>query len=366
MEKVLILANSSKGVYRFRNELVLRLLKQYEVIISVPDEVCTEELRNEGCKVIFTPINRRGMNPIEDIKLFRFYCKLLKEIRPNIVLTYTIKPNIYGGYACKVNKVPCIVNITGLGSALENGKIMQKIVLCMYKVGLHKVKCVFFQNKYNMDFFDKHHITKAKKRLIPGSGVNLDAHTFEAYPSEEKGITFLALIRVMKEKGIEEFLAMAEVISEKYSNVSFAIAGDYEKETRDIYEPRMKILEEKGSLKYYGYIHNVHELMAKSHILVHPSYHEGLSNVLLEAAACGRPVLASDVPGCRETLVPDISGITFEARNTDSLIQAVEKILSRTSCERAEMGVQGRKYVEENFDRNIVVDAYLEEIQKII
>ena len=127
MKKILVLANSSKGVYGFRNEFILKMLEEYEVYVSVPDDVCTKELEEEGCNILQTPINRRGMNPVEDFKLLLCYRKLLKEIKPDVVLTYTIKPNIYGGFACRIGGVPYMATITGLGSAMEGDGVLQKL-----------------------------------------------------------------------------------------------------------------------------------------------------------------------------------------------------------------------------------------------
>ena len=147
MSKVLILANSSGGLYDFRNELVEKLLAEGQVTASLPDEVKTKELSEEGCKVVHTPINRRGVNPVEDIKLFFNYCRLVKQENPDIVLTYTIKPNIYGGFCCRVLKVPYIVTVTGLGSTFQKEGLLRKMIITMYRMGLKRAECVFFQNE---------------------------------------------------------------------------------------------------------------------------------------------------------------------------------------------------------------------------
>jgi len=367
MKKIVLLGNHYRVLYHFRKELLQRLLQEgYEVVVALPCTPEAENLRNLGCKVVDIPVSRRGTNPIKDFKLFLQYGKLIKKEKPDMVITFTIKPNLYGGLACILKKVPYMLNITGLGTALENEGILAKMLTAFYRTVSKKATCVFFQNMGNKQFLQEKGVALNNARMIAGSGINLTEHTYEVYPSEEKGITFLALIRVMKDKGIAEFLAAAKEIKAKYPQVNFSLAGEYEEETKALYEPQIEELKRDGVLKYYGYIHNIHEVITESHILVHPSYHEGLSNVLLEAAACGRPVLATDVYGCRETLISGVSGITFEARNTDSLVQAMETILSYSPEERAEMGIQGRKHVEAVFDRNIVVQTYLEEIEKTI
>lgn len=365
MGKILILANSSSGLYGFRNELVLDLLKANEVYASLPDDTNNKELTEEGCKVIKTEFNRRGMNPAKDIKLFLTYLGYLKSIKPDVVLLYTIKPNLYGGLACRLRRVPYISNITGLGTTLQKDTLLSKFLLAFYRISTKKATRVFFQNKSNFDFMQEKGVALKNAGLLPGSGVNLQENAYHPYPSEENGIQFLAVLRIMKDKGIEEFLTAAETIREKYPNCRFVLAGEYEEETKDKYKPWVERLVEKGVLQYLGYISNVKEVMAESHVIVHPSYHEGLSNVLLEAAACGRPVLASDVSGCRETLQNSITGDLFAPGSSDSLIAAIEKMLSYTEEKRKMMGKYGRKYVEDHYDRGIVVERYCNELKKI-
>lgn len=365
MAKILILANSSSGLFKFRNELVVELLKRNEVYASLPDENNNKELTEEGCKVIKTEFDRRGMNPAKDIKQFFTYLGYLKKIKPDAVLLYTIKPNLYGGLACRLLRVPYISNITGLGTTLQNDTLLSKFLLAFYRISTRKAKCVFFQNKSNLEFMQEKGVALKNAALLPGSGVNLTENAYQEYPSEEDGIQICAVLRIMKDKGIEEFLSAVERISEKYPRCRFVLAGEYEAETREKYRPWVERLVKKGILNHLGYIMNVKEVMGQSHIIVHPSYHEGLSNVLLEAAACGRPVLASSVPGCRETLQNGITGDLFEPRNADALTDAIEKMLSYTEEKRRMMGKYGRRYVEDHYDRRIVVERYCDELKKI-
>lgn len=363
--KILILSNYANGLYLFRKEVLLTFLeKGYEVAVSVPTDENCPKLKALGVKLIPTEFERRGNNPVHDLKLFLHYLQILKEEKPDHVLTYTIKPNLYGGLACRVKRIPYIVNITGLGTALEQPGILGKILLRFYRIAVKKASCVFFQNEGNRQFMLQRGIGTRKDRLLPGSGVNLEEHSFQDYPKEAKGIIFLAVLRIMREKGIEEYLEAARRIHEMYPNTQFYLVGEYEEESRSVYEPLIAQLSEQGVIKYFGHIDNVPEVMARSHVIVHPSYHEGLSNVLLEAAACGRPVLASNVPGCRETLQEGVSGLLFSAKDMESLVQAIKTMLSYTEGERRHMGLKGRKYVEQFFDRKEVIDAYLEEIQK--
>lgn len=365
--KILILTNYANGLYLFRKEVIMEFLEQgYETVVSLPPDEHCKKIEDLGCRVIPTELERRGINPLKDFKLFLNYCKILKKERPDVVLTYTIKPNLYGGLACRCKKVPYIMNITGLGTALEKEGTLAKILLAFYRFVSSGAACVFFQNMGNKQFMQERGIALQNAHMLPGSGINLSEHVYEPYPEEEDGISFLAVIRVMKDKGIEELLEAAACIKKKHEKVKFKLAGEFEEETRSLYEPQIRKLEAEGVLKYLGHIDNVHKEMAESHVIVHPSYHEGLSNVLLEAAACGRPVLASDVYGCRETMIPGVSGITFKSRDSKALENAMDTILSYSGEERARMGAQGRSHVEAVFDRNIVIKDYLVEIRKTI
>lgn len=356
--KILILSNFANGLFLFRKEVISSFIRTgNSVLISVPlDENCSR-LEALGAKIIPCHLERHGMNPVKDFKLLREYQALLKDEKPDLVLTYTIKPNLYGGLAARSSKIPYAINITGLGTALENPGLLGKILLFLYRYVASKARRVFFQNEGNLQFMQSHKVALNNAHLLPGSGVNLKEHPFCLYPSEENGVRFLAVLRIMKDKGIEEYLYVVQKISEICSNVHFELAGEYEEETRSTYEPMIQELENQGHLTYYGHIDNVPEVMANCHILVHPSYHEGLSNVCLEAAACGRAVLTTDVPGCRETVTSQ-SGILFPARSKDALLNAIQTILSCTCEERRSMGIHGRRHVEEHFSRQIVVDAY--------
>lgn len=363
--KILILSNYANGLYLFRREL-LRAFEQegYAIAVSVPTDENCPKLRALGVRVIPTEFERRGNNPVHDLKLFLRYLLLLKQEKPDRVLTYTIKPNLYGGLACRIRKIPYLVNVTGLGTALEEPGILGKVLLRFYRIAAKGACCVFFQNEANRRFMLERGIGTGRDRLLPGSGVNLEENPLRDYPSERDGIIFLAVLRIMKDKGIEEYLQAARQIAGEDPRARFYLVGEYEQESRALYEPQIKKLSEDGIIRYFGHINNVPEVMGQSHVIVHPSYHEGLSNVLLEAAACGRPVLASDVPGCRETLLEGESGLLFSARSAEGLVQAMKTMLGFSESRRQEMGRRGREYVEDTFDRRKVIDAYLEEIRK--
>lgn len=358
-----MLANHEVVIYNFRIELIQELLSQnYEVYISLPNGNKVKDLVKLGCKFIDTPISRHGTNPVTDFKLYLAYRNMIKKIKPDVVLSYTIKPNVYGGLACQHAKTPYLANVTGLGTAVENGGLLSKITKFLYRVGLKKCNCVFFQNTENINCFVNEKIVTGKYRLIPGSGVNLDANSYEEYPKSEDVVKFIFVGRIMKNKGVSELLEAFSSIKDKHRNVELSVVGFYE---NDGYKEQIDDMVKNGYIKYIGVSNNVHELIKDSHAIIHPSYHEGLSNVLLEAAACGRPIIATNIPGCKETFVDGVTGFGCEVRNVSSLELAIEKFINLPYEEKATMGLAGRKKVEQEFDRQIVINAYIDEINNL-
>ena len=361
MSKVLILTNSSSGLYDFRNELIESFLREgYEVVISLPDEKKTKELSEEGCRVIHTDINRRGNNPIQDMGLLRTYKKLIRDEMPDLVLTYTIKPTIYGGWACQSLKVPYFATVTGLGSTFERGGLLLKLIVFMYRSALKKCRCIFFQNDENRKAFESYGIKGLKHITVSGSGVNLSKHTFEPYPGHRDEVTrFLYIGRVMKEKGTDEYLYAAKKLHDMYGDkVSFAAIGYFD----DDYEQQVKAAEKEGYFKMIPYANEIHPYLKEADAIVHPSYHEGMSNVLMEAAATGRPVITTDISGCREVVDRDRSGFLVKPRDKEDLARALIKFMELGTKERQDMGLAGRKWVEEHFDRTKVVAVYNREL----
>lgn len=359
MKTVLFLVNHDMTVYNIRFELVKALRDRGDrVVISSPMGERIKLLEEIGCEFIETNVERRGTNPITDIGLFLKYVTIVKKVKPDMVFSYTIKPNIYGGMACALVGAPYVATITGLGTAVENGGALQKLTLALYKVALKKAKRVFFENNENRRFFEDKKIALGKHHTLPGAGVNLTGYQYIEYPNDE--ITRFAFIsRVMKAKGIDEYLQTAEYIKSKYPNTEFNICGFCEE---DIYEQKLTKLHSEGIINYRGVVFDIREIHKDSHCTVLPSYHEGMSNVLLESAASGRPVITTDRPGCRETVEDGVSGFICQAENAQDLIAKVEKFLQLSYEEKKEMGIKGREKAEKEFDRNIVVEASIKEI----
>ena len=362
---ILILANHQTGLYKFRKELLEALVRfDHKVYVSVPEYIYTERLKKIGVTVIRDDrLDRHGTNPIKDINLYRYYKCLLKQLNPDVVLTYTIKPNVYGGYACRRCRIPYIANVTGLGTSIKNGGLIQKVILLMYRSGLKGAKKVFFQNSENLDYMISNGIVDRDiTDLLPGSGVNTDEHIYEVYPSSDDHVIFTIIGRIMKDKGIDEVLSAAEVLRKNYPFTEFRLIGDFDEEYADI----VKEYENRGCVKYLGYHDNVHQYIAESHAIIHASYHEGMSNVLQEAASSGRPVIATNVHGCKEIFDPDVTGIAFEPRSSEALVNAVERFLSLTHEQKEQMGRLGREKMVREFDRGIVVGKYICELNGLM
>ena len=357
--RILILANIDMGLYKFRKELLEELVKEHEVFFCVPKGEFVEKIKKIGCKYILcSEMERRSKNPLKDLKLLRFYQKVLLNIKPDVVLTYTIKPNVYGGIACRFYNIPYIANVTGLGTSIENGGLLSKIAIALYKIGLKNANGVFFQNKNNKIFFVNQGLIESKTRIIPGSGVNLKDYPFKEYPANEKEIRFLFVGRVMKDKGIEELLQALHLMHRNEIKFSIDVVGPCEEN----YLAVLRNAEKGGEIIYHGLQLDVKPFYERSHCVVLPSYHEGISNVLLEAAATGRPVIATRVPGCQETFDEGITGFGCDVQDATSLAKALEKFLNITQEERIAMGKAAREKMKREYDRNIVIKAYREEI----
>ncbi len=349
MKKILILVNDVTTILQFRTELVLALVEAgNKVLVSVPKSERNSEIEALGATVIETNSSRHGTNPLEDFSLYLNYRKLIKEHKPDFVLTYTVKPNSYGGLACGQLKVPYAANVTGLG-VIENEGILQKLMLTLYKVGCRKAKCVFFQNKSNLEFFKNKKVVGDNVELLPGSGVNIEKFSYLDYPQSEKtNIVFIG--RVIKDKGIFELAQVAKQYLNS-DNVQFTIVGDVEYGSENPFS-------ELPNVNCVGFHKDVRPFLKDAHAVILPSYHEGMANVLLEGASSGRPILASKIPGCEETFDEGVTGFGFEVKNTDSIKRAVDKFLSLTNEQKCEMGRKGREKMENQFNRKIVIDKY--------
>lgn len=365
MKKVLILGNHAEGLYNFRKELIHKLLEeQYEVHYSVPYHAKVELLLKIGGTYHEIEMNRRSINPIKDIKILKHYYSLIKKVDPDVILTYTIKPNIYGGILASYLKKPVIANITGLGSALQGRGLIYRFVKILYKLGLKNAKYVFFQNESNRDFFIKNNIsTENKAFLLKGSGVNIkEFYPIDIVKSDNK-VTFLFVGRIMKDKGIDEYIEAAKLIKKEKDNIRFQVLGFFDDDT---YKNKIEEFERSGVIEYLGVSDDTRLEMKNADCIVLPSYHEGMSNVLLEGAALGKPLITTNIHGCKEVIDDGENGFLCNPKDAESLKEAINKFINLSEAQRKEMGRLSREKVVKEFDRNIVVDQYIKKINEII
>ena len=353
MKKILILANDVTTIVQFRKELIKALVDAgNEVLVSVPAHERTKEISDLGATVIETASSRHGKNPFKDIGLYFNYKKLLKTHNPDFVLTYTVKPNAYGGMACGHLKYPYAANVTGLG-VIENEGLLQKIMLMLYKAGCKKAKCVFFQNSSNLEFFKNKRVVGENVVLLPGSGVNVDRFSYLEYPEDER-VNILFIGRIIRDKGVYELAEAAKHFHDN-KNLHFTILGDVEYGSEN---PFVGL----SNVSCMGYNNDIIPFLKDAHAVILPSYHEGMANVLLEGASSGRPIPASTIPGCRESFDEGKTGFGFEVKNAESLIEALDKFLSLSHDEKREMGKRGREKMLNEFDRKIVINKYFDVI----
>ena len=350
-KKILVVTNHSYMLWQFRRELIQRLMEDAEVVISTPFVGHEQDFAAMGCRMLETDVDRRGINPVTDFRLYNTYVKILKTERPDMVVTYSIKPNIYAGFVCRLHKIPYCVNVQGLGTAFQK-KWLAKIVTVMYRMALKKAKTVFFENAENAKIFREKKITPAwQQTVLPGAGVNLESYSYQEYPNNDK-VRFLYLGRIMKEKGMDElFWAVQELRKECAGQFVLDLVGFFE----DEYKEQVEKLTQDGIAVFHGFQEDPRPYYGKADCVVLPSYHEGMSNVLLEAAATGRPLITSDIPGCREAVKQGISGLLCPVKDRNALLHTMEDFLKLSKEEREVMGRAGRKYMEEQYDKEKVV-----------
>lgn len=354
---ILILANNDIGLYKFRKDLIKELIRQgNKIIVSIPDGELIPNIRKLGVKVILTDVDRRGINPLTDLKLLIRYFRMEVTLKPDLVITYTIKPNVYGGLVSRILHIPYAENITGLGTAFEKDNMVKKLACFLYKISSKRAKVVFFENEGNKQtFLDYHLIREEQACRLNGAGVNLEEYPYTEYPDENEPIRFLFIGRVMKEKGVDELFEAAKRIKKEYPDVLFDIVGPMEDEYGEI----IKKLEDDGIIMYYGYQEDVRPFIARCHCFVLPSWHEGMANTLLEAGAMGRPLITSRIHGCMEAVEERHSGYLCIEKNSKSLYSMLKKFAYISYAEQKQMGINSGRYIAKVFNKKNVVKETL-------
>ena len=368
MKKIAIVSNTSWSLFNFRLSLAKAIQKAgYKVILIAPYDNYSERIK-EQFEYYSVYINNKGTNPKEDLKTTLEFYKLYKKIEPDVILHYTIKPNIYGTIAAGYLNIKCINNIAGLGRLFVERNFITTIAKWLYRYSQKKALKVFFQNRDDYDLFIKEKLIDKKKcDILPGSGVDTEKFSPVEYRKQDDIFRFLLIARMLWDKGVGEYVEAAKILEKKYENVEFYLLGFLDVQNSSaISQQQMQSWIDKGYIKYLGISDTVKDEIAKVDCIVLPSYYrEGTPRTLLESASMAKPIITTDNVGCRDVVDDGINGYLCNVKSVVSLVDKMEKMLQLSQEERLEMGHKGREKMIKEFDEKIVIKKYLELIEKV-
>jgi glycosyltransferase involved in cell wall biosynthesis len=368
MTRIAFCANTAWNLANFRRPTIEALLERGdEVTVLAGADHSSADLKSLGCEVVALPIDSKGTNPIRDLALQRQIKHCLARYQPHVLLNYTIKPVIFGTRAAATMNIPVINTITGLGTTFIKDNWITRIVERLYRDSLPRSHIVFFQNRDDLAEFTKRDLLRdVPTQIVPGSGVDLDM--FEPSPvASSKPDTFLLIARVLKDKGVEEFVEAARVLRAQHPDARFQLLGPLGVANRTaISEAGVSAWVQEGVVEYLGETDDVRPFIGRAHCVVLPSYREGMPRSLLEAAAMGRPIIATDVTGCREVVEHGNNGYLCNVRDPQDLAAKIRQFISLPLQKRQEMGQASRQLAESKFDVRTVVGTYLNSIDQVI
>ena len=362
---ILMTVNAAWNVWNFRRPLVIALLAEgHRVTVLAPPDETVPALEQLGCQFLPLAMSVKGLNPLEGLALVRRMGRVFAAQRPDVVLSYTIKNNIFGAMAARLVGVPFIPNVTGLGTAFLSGGLLQTIAEFLYRHAFKPLPIVFFQNEDDRQLFvERRLVAPAQARLLPGSGIDLVHFAATDMPGPVGPPTFLMIGRLLRDKGVIEFVEAARQIKARRPDVRFQLLGAVESQNRTAIDAAtLQGWVTAGLVDYLGTTPDVRPHIAAASCIVLPSYREGAPRTLIEAAAMARPLIATDVPGCRAVIDRDRSGLFCDVRDVDSLAGAMQRFLDLPQAARAAMGQAGRAKMEREFDEALVVRAYRDAI----
>lgn len=357
---VLITVNDAWNILNFRRGLVEALLADgHRLTILAPAGGALDELQRLGCNAVPLLMDRKGTSPLRDTVLLLRLIRHFWALSPDVILSFTIKNNIFGALAARLLRLRFVPNVTGLGTAFLSGSVMQRIVERLYRVAFRSVQVVFFQNSDDRDLFLRLGIVRDKQaQLLPGSGIDLNHFKPRACPETGK-VVFLLIARVLRQKGVLEYAEAAAILRETYPQAEFQLLGAMGVDNRSAIDPKaVQIWQENNTIKYLGTSTDVRKEIARADCIVLPSYREGTPRSLLEASAMELPVVATDVPGCRQVVEDRVSGLLCNVRDSESLSKAMKKIILMKPEQRALMGKAGRARMAAFYDQEHVIEAY--------
>lgn len=367
-KKVILNANVAFVLYNFRYGLMKSLEKNgYKIVCVASNDKSAKNIKENGWKFINCSLDRRGKNIFNDLKLIIRYFKIFYQEKPDYILNFTIKPNIYASIIASILGIPTINNVTGLGDMFEDGKCNNKIINLLYKIAFRFPKKIFFQNYEDMNLFIDNGLVKKEKCVrIPGSGVNINKFVPRKKIKQDEMVKFLFLGRISTKKGVRIVNEVSKVLASKYPNVEFQLLGKiYTDEAGHVSLAELKEWEKQSNIKYLGTSSDVRNEIAEADCIIFPSfYREGVPRSLIEAAAMEKPILTTDNVGCRDIVEDGYNGYLAKPNDVDSMIKIVEKFLELGIDKRNLMGKNGRKKVVKEFDEGLVIMFYLNEIKK--
>jgi glycosyltransferase involved in cell wall biosynthesis len=365
--RILLVANSGWNIAKFRTGLIRSLAENgYDVVVACPNDTDLKSDRSAlAVRVETVNIHRSGLDPLSDLKVIFDFVRLIRRERPAAILTFTVKPNIYGCIAARLTGATAIPNVSGLGTSFLASPVLKKAVEFMYRIAFRKVERVFFQNADDCRYFlTRRIISESQARLVPGSGIDLKR--FSPVPLPDGELRFLLIGRLLGDKGVREYVEAARMLRNKLPDAKFLLLGPLDTSNRTaIKRAELDRWISEGAIEYLGEAEDVRPLIREAHAVVLPSYREGMPRSLLEAAAMARPMIGTDVPGCRNIIRDRVTGLLCEARNSSSLADALERFAAMSHEERTTMAAAARAMVEEAFDEQIVFEAYLRALQSI-
>ncbi|NVO32397.1 glycosyltransferase family 4 protein [Hymenobacter lapidiphilus] len=367
--RVAIVINTAWNIWNFRRSLVQALQAAgHEVLAIAPPDAYSARLETElGCRFVPILMENKGTNPLKDAALTRRFYQLYKREQPDVVLHYTIKPNIYGTLAARLAGIPSVNNVSGLGTVFIVKNLVSKVALGLYKFAFQFPKRVFFQNDDDRQLFISNGLVDAAKTdLLPGSGV--DITRFQPAPEFRRNtpFVFLMIARVLYEKGVEEYFEAARLVREAVPGTRVQLLGGIDESggvgvKRAVFEQWLAA----GQVEYLGTSDNVAELLAQADCAVLPSYREGTPKTLLEAAAMGKPIVTTNVPGCRDTVVDGRNGLLCQVRDAADLAAKMLQVLRLSDAGLEQMGRAGRELAVTKFDEQLVLDKYLAVVNEV-
>ena len=366
---ILIVSNTSWYLYNFRLGLISLFLERgYQVFTLAPEDEFSFKLGKSGCHHIHLEMDNKGLNPIRDLMMKKRLSERYKEINSDLILHYTIKPVIYGSMAASNLGIPFVNNITGLGTTFIKRNWVTWLVKRLYRTSQKNANHVFFQNADDKELFSREKLIpeNVPQEIIPGTGIDTDHFNVRPYP-EGNPVTFLLIARVLWDKGVGEFVEAARQLRLEFSDVRFQLLGFLDVLNRTaISRLQMQIWTEQGIIDYLGETDDVRSYISNADCVVLPSYREGLPRTLLEAASMGRPIIAADVTGCREVVDHGVNGYLCKAKDASDLSKKMKDMIKLSIDERREMGLRGRKKMEENFDEKIIVQTIVNRIERFL